>query len=386
MATDSVTAPSHPARSRKSRSGRRSEVVIAGEVAFYHCWARCVRQSWLCGYDTYSHKNYQHRRAWIESFAQELARLVGLDVGWFAVLANHMHFILRARPDLVKTWSDQEVARRYLTIQRLIKSSDGHSIEAPSEAEIFLACKEASEIAEWRERLAHPSMFMGSLCENIARRANKDDGCKGRFFDQRYGCRRLETTAAVLACALYVDLNVLAAAEADAPENSRHTSAYRRIAARQRRKQLEKGEASSGAGGSTDPDAWLSPLELDQRTDAFRLVDSGSTTGLRASDRGLIPMSLDAYLELLDWAGRAARQDKPGRIPEHLGPILDRLHLQRLDAEATRKGRPTPLAMVRQFNDVFGKVVGTAKKVAECAKTAGRRWYRGAKACQVVFG
>lgn len=307
-------------RKKKSKSGLRSEVVIPGALAFYHCWARCVRQSWLWGRDAYSGIDYSHRRGWIQSFVQQLAGLVGMDIGWYAVLANHMHFVLRARPDVVATWSDQEIARRYLTIQRLIKSHDGRSIDAPSDAEIILACKNAKKIAKWRSRLSHPSIFMGSLCEHIARRANKEDGCKGRFFDNRYGCRRLESTAAVLVCALYVDLNVVRAGEADTPENSRSTSAYWRIA------ELESRNLQAGVHGSPGEldaspvaphalDAWLSPLELGQRSDAYPLVDAGSTTGLRASDRGLLPISLETYLELLDWPAAQRARTSKGKSP-----------------------------------------------------------------------
>jgi hypothetical protein len=36
-------------------------------------------------------------------------------------------------------------------------------------------------------------------------------------------------------------------------------------------------------------------------------------------------MTLDQYLQLLDWTGRQLRLDKPGRIPEQLSTILTRL-------------------------------------------------------------
>ena len=36
-------------------------------------------------------------------------------------------------------------------------------------------------------------------------------------------------------------------------------------------------------------------------------------------------MSLDQYLQLLDWTGRQIRRDKPGVISGDLKPILERL-------------------------------------------------------------
>ena len=44
-----------------------------------------------------------------------LAGLFGVEVAAFAVMSNHVHVILRNRPDVVALWTDQEVARRWLT-------------------------------------------------------------------------------------------------------------------------------------------------------------------------------------------------------------------------------------------------------------------------------
>ncbi len=54
-----------------------------------------------------------------------LAALFGIEVGFHAELVNHIHLILRIRPDVVATWSDKEVVRRWLTIAKLAKSPDG---------------------------------------------------------------------------------------------------------------------------------------------------------------------------------------------------------------------------------------------------------------------
>ncbi|MFN7892926.1 MAG: hypothetical protein ACK5OC_21705, partial [Pirellula sp.] len=32
------------------------------------------------------------------------------------VISNHIHLVLRSRPDVVDTWDDREVARRWLMI------------------------------------------------------------------------------------------------------------------------------------------------------------------------------------------------------------------------------------------------------------------------------
>ena len=39
-----------------------------------------------------------------------------IDLLSMAILSNHFHLILRSRPDVVATWDDNEVARRWLLL------------------------------------------------------------------------------------------------------------------------------------------------------------------------------------------------------------------------------------------------------------------------------
>ena len=84
-------------------------------------------------------------------------------------------------------------------------------------------------IEELRKRLSHISWFMRCLSENIARRANHEDDCRGRFWSGSFKATRLLDEAALLACSIYVDLNPIRAGIAKTPETSRYTSAYDRI-------------------------------------------------------------------------------------------------------------------------------------------------------------
>ena len=94
----------------------RSEVVQEGVDGLYHCFTRCVRHAFLCGYDQYSGRSYEHRREWIYSKLKGLAASFAVEVLAYAVMSNHLHVVLRTRPDWVDGWSDEEVARRWLTI------------------------------------------------------------------------------------------------------------------------------------------------------------------------------------------------------------------------------------------------------------------------------
>lgn len=78
----------------------------------YHCVNRCVRRAFLCE-DPFTENNFDHRRVWIRQRLDSLAAQFGIDVCGYAVMSNHVHVVLRNRHDVVKEWSDKEVARRW---------------------------------------------------------------------------------------------------------------------------------------------------------------------------------------------------------------------------------------------------------------------------------
>ena len=90
----------------------RNLIFDAEDVGVYHCVARCVRRAFLCGFDPVSGRDFEHRRHWLRQRLELLAGIFGLDVLGFAVMANHLHVVLRNRPDVVADWTNGEIARR----------------------------------------------------------------------------------------------------------------------------------------------------------------------------------------------------------------------------------------------------------------------------------
>ena len=66
---------------------------------------------------------------------------------------------------------------------------------------------------------------------------------------------------------------------------------------------------------------WLAPIALEPPRQKVR----EKATGRRASNNGCLPMTLEAYLTLLDWTGRQLHRTKRGQIPAECAPILERL-------------------------------------------------------------
>ena len=361
----------------------RCDVFREGEIGVYHCYNRCVRRAFLCGVDPVTGENYEHRRDRIVGFEQELARHFAVEVCFHAEMINHLHLVLRVRPDITATWSNEEVVRRWLTITHLVRSNDGKTIKPLSEKRIAKELANPEKVAKMRRKLASISNFMGSLCEHVARRSNAEDGVSGTFWEDRFKCQDLADEAAILCCGIYVDLNQIRAQEAQTPEDSQHTSAYERILAWRRREAAGTTDVKPGfpAGDDDAPDGWLCELTLASGPDASSSSGAPAASGRRASDQGLLPIGRQEYLELLDATGRMLRPDKPGVIPAELPPLLERLGKRGLSVNSSAWGNA-----VQNFSKCFGHIVGRGATLVEQAAARGRRWYRGRARCEEVFG
>lgn len=254
----------------------RSLAMPQEEVGVYHCFNRCVQQAFLCGFDHEKRIDYSHRKVWMREKLRRLARAFAVDLFKYSLMDNHLHLLLRNRPDLVDEWTDQEVARRWWEICPERVEQNGSAAE-PQPVELEHWLNDPDQLRELRARLSNPSWLMRVWCSYIGRRANQETGKSGRFFEERFKSVRLLDEAAVLACALYIDLNPIRACLAETPEQSEYTSVYDRIAGRQQRiaRALAQGRDVSALaqdGGlaldvsgddPSDADAWLSRLTLD---------------------------------------------------------------------------------------------------------------------------
>ena len=207
----------------------RSSHVSLDDTPWYHCVSRCVRRAFLCGEDAVTGKSFEHRRGWIAERIKQLAGVFAIDVAAYAVMGNHYHVVVRIDRDRALGWSVEEVLRRWtalfsgpLLVRKYLSEARGEM----GEAEIA----KVAELAEtYRARLYDLSWFMRTLNEYIARRANAEDGVKGRFWEGRFKSQALLDEQALLAAMAYVDLNPVRAGIAETPEDSDYTSIQERV-------------------------------------------------------------------------------------------------------------------------------------------------------------
>ena len=326
----------------------RKELVSLDATPYYHVVSRCVRRAFLCGFDELTGRSYEHRRDWVVERLRELRETFSVDICAYAVMSNHTHLVLRLAPEQARAWSEKEVIDRWkrlfslpLLVQRLVRGELNTGAEKQ---------RARQYIEEWRERLSDLSWFMRCLNEPIAREANAEDGCTGRFWEGRFKSQALLDEAALLTLMAYVDLNPIRADLAKTPEKSDFTSVQQRIQAICRddhRENKSTGPALLSFAGHEHRDA---PDEL--------------------------PFRLDDYLALVDWSGRIVREDKKGAIPEDLPPILERLDIDPDTwLRAIQRGRRLP----------FHHVIGRPSQMREAAVGCDRQFFKGIQFAEQLF-
>ncbi|MBL1261269.1 MAG: hypothetical protein COB33_012130 [Thiotrichaceae bacterium] len=326
---------------------RKSQISLASTL-YYHCVSRCVRRAFLCGKDAVTSHSFEHRRKWIEDRLHELAQIFAIDLCGYAIMSNHYHVILHIDQQVASDWTAHEVIEQWhqlftgnLLSQRYVQ---GKKL-GTAESAVLSDCVE-----EWRSRLMDISWFMRVLNEGIARQANAEDECTGRFWEGRFKSQALLDDAALIACMAYVDLNLIRAKMADTPETSAHTSIKKRI---------QKAQTAHSPNHSKQQVKTLLPFAGNPR---------------KEMPKGL-PFRLTDYIELVDISGRIIRKDKRGAIDPQLSPILERLNIETKHWEY----------LINNFESQFKSFVGTAFKLKQVCQSLGYKRTPGIRGCQSYF-
>ncbi|QPG07257.1 transposase [Salinimonas marina] len=263
----------------------RKSLISLSDTPYYHCVSRCVRRAFLCGKDKFTGQSYEHRRQWVEQRLLFLGSVFAINICAYAVMSNHTHVVLHVDKNSAMQWTSEQVLHRW---HRLFQGTYLTKRYMHPEERKTLSAAEINTVEAtaniYRERLYDISWFMRLLNEYIARQANKEDHCTGRFWEGRFRSQALLDETALAACMAYVDLNPVRAGLANTPEHSPHTSIQRRIQSAKLNQQPRQLRALSHA--SSEPSANTLPFLLE---DYFDLVKQ---TGRQLkSDQPLQPTS-----------------------------------------------------------------------------------------------
>ncbi|UXI65839.1 transposase [Tahibacter amnicola] len=304
----------------------RHLMVPPGVAGDYHCISRCVRNAFLCGKDRLSGRVLDHRKQWIEDRIYALAEIFAIGIHAYAVMSNHVHVVAHVAPEVAMKWSAVEVARRWVALCPVRR---GNEIDENGCAErVVHIAADAGRVALYRERLCALPWFMRFLNEPIARRANREDACRGRFWEGRYHCQALLDDAALLACMAYVDLNPIRAGIAKDLSSSSHTSVRRRL------RHISSQQLLGPVAGEVDR---------------------------------MLPMRAIEYIRLVDWTGRQRRAGKRGAISQSVPLVLGSLGM-------TPEGW---LAEAFTIGSRYWRAVGSVQALMSKARELGQQWLKG---------
>jgi REP element-mobilizing transposase RayT len=274
--------------------------------------SRCVRRAFLCGKDRFTGKDFEHRRQWIEDRLVELSSIFAIEILAYAIMHNHYHIVLRVAVEKSERLSDKEVVERW-----------GQLFAVPDDG------VNERQLHEWRRRLASISWFMRCINEPLARRANREDDCTGRFWEGRFKLQALLDETALLKCMVYVDLNPVRSGLVRLAGDARHTSLKARI------------------GGK---DAHL-----------VAFSDNRSSTAER------IAIKRHEYLNLVHWSAGCGRSPRRGGTPSGCTRVLARMQVS--DDQWIRE--------ITHYGCWYYRAVGSLTSVEQYCSHLGQRWLKG---------
>lgn len=310
----------------------RNHQLFFHQPTFFHLTSRCVRRAFLCGKDRVTGKRYDHRKRWLERQIFLLSKWFYIDIYGYAILSNHYHLVVRTRPDQGLSASEKDMATRWCRIFPRQDTDEVLRIQA------LLGNQEKLKLI--RQRLSDISWLMRRLNEGLARTANREDRCNGRFWQGRFHSQLLLEEAAVLMCMVYVDLNPIRAGAAVGVEDSRYTSIFHRI-------------------HHTNPEERMGPVSA--------CFESGFGLPL--------DLKLSQYVTLVERTGELFKAGAQTSIADTAVPVLRRLNIR---TESYSR-------VIANLSKLFYRAIGNPGQLEEYSQALGQCWVKGRASAAMVF-
>ncbi|MGX5202503.1 transposase [Aliikangiella sp. IMCC44632] len=305
---------------------------------YYHLISRCVRRTFLCGFDKETGISFEHRRLWIENRILELAKVFAIEVYSYAVMSNHYHLVVYSNPKAPQQWSNREVAERWL--RAFPGKLDKPQFQLQRQLRLQAIANDDELLATYRKRLGDISWLMRRLNEPLARLANLEDGCKGHFWESRFTSQALLDESAALACMAYVDLNPIRAGIAKSLPESDHTSIKHRVES-MTTEQLNQAVAAIAG-------------QVKERKLNFKLKD---------------------YIALVEWTGKAIVYPDKAALPANIQSVLTQLNINQSHW----------LSQIQHYGRNYGRFVGGINAIKAKVEQLEQQWIQGTRQLEKLF-
>ena len=357
----------------------RNQQVSLDDTPYYHCISRCVRRAYLCGDDPLTGENFDHRKVWLVERVKQLSSIFAIDICAYAVMSNHYHLVLFIDEQEADGWTQDEVIQRWT---RLF-SRNATALETAAQNRASKAARDYRRklIEQWRGRLKDISWFMRCVNENVARRANREDDCTGRFWEGRFKSQALLDEKALVTCMAYVDLNPVRAGMSELPDDSDFTSIQERLVNHARR---VKNPTTGQKALSRHYQRYFESSRSFKTTGA-RLM--GFEGGQAAQESRCLPLRQRDYFDLVTWS--AARiSGKYGKVPLETRKAANEV-LQQLEI-----GPSAWLDAIISFHRYFYQAAGAPSSLKSYQEKRARsnivrfrnKWVRGVKPATRLYG
>ncbi|MCL1126526.1 transposase [Shewanella surugensis] len=333
----------------------RKKLIHIDSTPFYHISNYCVRGAYLVNDNPKTKQVDLHRAHWFVDKLIQLSTIFCIDIAAYTILPRHYHLVLKVNTDNAKNLTSLQVIERWRQVFNphvLAIKYINKELFSNTEQEQF-----DEFISQWRERLTNISWFMRCLNETISRKVNKEDHCKGAFWQGRFKSQALLDEPAILACIMYVDLAPIREQLAQSLENIYLSSIQLRVAAF---KQAQKEAQIYDVEGDF--------LAIAQQPSTLLPFDHMTRSGKQIH----LPFHLFDYIELIKWTHKGIIENNVPSNQHNTPKLLTRLTINKKDWINT----------CRHFSQHYSHAIGSWQKMCEFSRQFNGKWCKGKKNSQ----
>ncbi|WP_298775682.1 transposase [uncultured Shewanella sp.] len=331
----------------------RKKLIHIESTPYYHIQNHCVRGTYLVTNKDSQKQSSEldlHRAQWFVDRLIQLSGLFCIDICAYAVLNHHYHLVLKVNIDTANHLTTNQLIQRWKQLFKLpplaIKYTEKTLFTEPEKLKLDeLVCK-------WRERLTDVSWFMRCLNETVSRQVNKEENCRGAFWQGRFKSQALLDEPALLACIMYVDLAPIREQLSQSLENDYLTSISLRMSAvKHAQKDAHLYDFDSEYLAIAQQPATLLPF--DHMT--------------RAGKKVHIPFHLPDYIALIKWTHQEMIHNKLPTNTQKTPKLLTQLAIKKKDW----------IDACRHFSHHYSHVAGSWSRMCEFSHQFNGKWCKG---------